>query len=202
MNRRLLAISIGSLLAAGALFAAIGSIRAAGEVGRLPQRFVAPPAWRADIVLVPSGDHENRRTSFAAALLLDGRVGRMVISGAGHGGDSAEVLAKVALDRGVPEDRLVIENRATNTYENMVFSKELIDALAIRKILIVTARLHARRAALTAERVFGNGVELKVEALEGAEPESALSRGREVAKIAAYAWKGLLPWSSALDLVR
>lgn len=55
----------------------------------------------------------------------------LILSG-GKGSDEklaeAEAMYSFALDRGVPKERMIIENRSSTTRENLVFSKALIDA--------------------------------------------------------------------------
>jgi uncharacterized SAM-binding protein YcdF (DUF218 family) len=50
---------------------------------------------------------------------------------------------------GVPNRAIVREEASTNTYENCVNSKPLLDARAVREVLLVTSALHMRRAMAT-----------------------------------------------------
>ena len=106
------------------------------------------PDWHAEVALVPSGD-PGYRVQRAVRLLIEERVDQIVISGAGIGGDSADVLAVQAkqLLPGVP---LVLERAARSTEENMrnvCVMDELTDVVSVA---IVTDQHHTRRAVLTA----------------------------------------------------
>lgn len=111
----------------------------------VPRPCDVDPNWSADTALVPSGD-PGYRTRFAVRLYSEERVEKVAISGAGHGGDAAEQLAKLArtLDAEVP---LVLETEARSTEENMANTCAL---LGEERVAIVTDRHHARRAYLTA----------------------------------------------------
>ncbi|NOL39935.1 YdcF family protein [Kribbella sandramycini] len=80
--------------------------------------------------------------------------------GQGPGEDVAEAHAMAAylIERGVPEDRVLREDRSTTTTENLLFSRELMVALKPKyRCLIVTNNFHAFRAALTARKTKVNG---------------------------------------------
>lgn len=165
----------------------------------VPQRLVRPSAWVGDVALVLSGDVENRRTLRAVALVKTGSVSRILISGAGAGGDSAVYLAAVAVNAGVSPGSIVVEGWARSTFENIVYSAPILETLGARRVVLVTSRRHARRAALIAEHHLG-GMEIRVEVVpdsgEGAHLAAALS---ESAKLIVSAVRG---WASLASLVR
>jgi uncharacterized SAM-binding protein YcdF (DUF218 family) len=58
------------------------------------------------------------------------------------------------LSRGIPEDMIIEENRSTNTFENMSFSKEIIESRQKdAKIAFSTTNYHVFRSGLFARRV-------------------------------------------------
>lgn len=65
---------------------------------------------------------QEKKTGRAPALILSG--------GQGKGEDipEAEAMKRYCLDKGVPEDRLIAEDKSRNTYENFLFTKEITDA--------------------------------------------------------------------------
>lgn len=105
-----------------------------------------------DIALVLSGGPNYRRTRQAVALYEAGIVERIVFTGAGHGGDSAQRLARKAQRLGVPEQDMIIENQARSTAENFLNSCALQALDDAHFIAIVTDQFHAYRAWLTARR--------------------------------------------------
>ena len=68
----------------------------------------------------------------------------------------AEFLASVLIKNGVPEENVIKEERATNTYENAIFSKELIKEMGIevKTAILCPQAFHARRAFMTYSHLF------------------------------------------------
>ncbi|HYZ82899.1 MAG TPA: YdcF family protein [Bryobacteraceae bacterium] len=92
---------------------------------------------RADAIIA-LGTNDLRVAEFAAQLYCEG-YGKLLIctGGIAHQGDllatpwnrtEAEMYAEVARRRGVPPDRILLEPRATNTAENIRFSRALLAA--------------------------------------------------------------------------
>ncbi|TQS75602.1 YdcF family protein [Ornithinibacillus gellani] len=87
-----------------------------------------------------------------------------VIFTGGQGSDEAlaegEAMAAYALEKGLEKEHIIIENKAVNTYENLLFSKRLIEADASVKehsntyhTITVTNNFHVFRALLWARKV-------------------------------------------------
>lgn len=62
--------------------------------------------------------------SFAPYLLFSGGLGRLTADNFNK--SEAETFADIALDRGVPKDNIIVENKSTNTGQNVEFSKEIL----------------------------------------------------------------------------
>lgn len=105
----------------------------------------------ADVVVALAGGSE--RAVHAAELYLDGRAPRMIMSGCGS---SALKMAKLATNRGVDPGDIIIEDKAESTYENALFSREIMLAENFRSAIIVTSPYHTRRTKLVFDRVFRN----------------------------------------------
>ena len=87
---------------------------------------------KADCIIA-LGSHDTRVAERAAEVFLAGWAPLLVCSGhlgALTGGtwtrSEAAVFADVAAARGVPRDRILLEDRSTNTGENVVFSRRLL----------------------------------------------------------------------------
>ena len=65
----------------------------------------------------------------------------------------AEVMKAIAIDNGVPADAIVLEQAASNTYENVVFTDRILSANNWRRIALVSSPYHMRRALLTWRKV-------------------------------------------------
>lgn len=98
------------------------------------------------------------RILYAAELYREGKAERILLSGGSIEwlGDSsttpAEDMASILLDIGVPQDALIIENTSRNTYENALYTKELLEAEGIEQILLVTSAMHMPRAVALFEK--------------------------------------------------
>jgi uncharacterized SAM-binding protein YcdF (DUF218 family) len=115
---------------------------------------------KADCILV-LGSHDTRVAERGAEVLLAGWAPLLVFSG--HLGTltsgmwsrpEAEVFAEVAVGRGVPRDRILIESRSTNTGENVDFSRQLLAERGIRpkKAIAVQKPYMERRTLATFAR--------------------------------------------------
>jgi uncharacterized SAM-binding protein YcdF (DUF218 family) len=111
----------------------------------------------ADVILA-LGANDLRVASFAAELYRQGFGKWLVCSGGiAHQGDllatpwdrtEAEMYADIAVAQGVPRDRILLETRATNTAENMRFSRALLaeKGMEVHNIVIAVKPFMQRRA--------------------------------------------------------
>lgn len=58
----------------------------------------------------------------------------------------AEVMADYCIKAGVPADKLMLEKKAQNTYENALFARKIMKAHRYRTGTIVTSDFHIHRA--------------------------------------------------------
>ena len=90
-----------------------------------------------------------RRVILAARLYHSGRAPLVLISG-GRQRDMpcavADVMAELAVDLGVPRSRVLVETASGNTCENAAFSDPILRSLNAGRLVVVTDRLHMRRA--------------------------------------------------------
>ena len=97
------------------------------------------------------------RLRVAKDYLLENEHSRVVVTG-GQGTDElipeAHAMENFLVENGIEEDRIIVEDKATSTFENMKYSKELImeEGTVSPKVLIVTNKHHIFRAKLLAER--------------------------------------------------
>jgi len=132
--------------------------------------FIALPPWPllaqwlvvnnrpepADVIITLSGDSE--RDLYAAELYRKGMAPKIIMTGCGS---EAARMAKRAVRAGVPEKDVLLEQKAESTYENAVFSKEIVLREKWESAIVVSSSYHMRRSKLVFERVFKNtGVRL------------------------------------------
>ncbi|MDZ4994746.1 YdcF family protein [Clostridium perfringens] len=94
--------------------------------------------------------------------------GEIIVSGGQGPGETiteAEAMTKYLIEKGIPQNRIILENKATSTYENLKYSKEIIENLSGKpikdlNILVITTDFHAMRSELLAKRNGYGNVEL------------------------------------------
>ena len=112
---------------------------------------------KADCI-VGLGSHDTRVANRAAELFLEGWAPLLVFSG--HLGSltsaiwtrsEADVFADVAMRRGVPRERILLESRSTNTGENVDFTRRLLAerGLTPRRAIAVQKPYMERRTLAT-----------------------------------------------------
>jgi uncharacterized SAM-binding protein YcdF (DUF218 family) len=67
--------------------------------------------------------------------------------------NEVETMKKIAVESGVSPKDILLENRASSTYENFVFSQIILKKNGLKSVIIVTEPFHAARAALVAEKL-------------------------------------------------
>ena len=96
---------------------------------------------------VPNGNG-LRRVFRGVQAFTAGRAPLFVITGGKAGGlcAVADAMADVARDLGVPPEKMVVERESTSTHENGELVAPMLRERNVRRILLVTDRLHMRRA--------------------------------------------------------
>ena len=116
----------------------------------------------ADAVMVLCS-HDTRVAERGAELFLQGMAPLLIFSG-GLGSitrhllttPEAEVFAAIAEGAGVPRDRMLVENRSTNTGENVLFTKRLLAerGLDLQHFILVQKPYMERRTFATFKKVW------------------------------------------------
>jgi len=108
---------------------------------------------KSDCIVV-LGSHDTRVAKRGAEIFLEGFAPLIVFSG-GYGKltkhiwntTEAEKFARIAMDMGVPETSILIEDKSSNTGENILFVKDLINnkKIKVQKIIAVNKPYMERR---------------------------------------------------------
>lgn len=116
----------------------------------------------ADAALVLCS-HDTAVAARGAQLFLDGFAPLLIFSG-GLGGitrrfwsePEADRFANVAIRMGVPPERIIVENRSTNTGENVSFTKALLSERGLdpQRFILVQKPYMERRAYATFRKVW------------------------------------------------
>ena len=112
---------------------------------------------KSDCILV-LGSHDLRVAERGAELYLQGWAPLLIMSG-GLGRltqemwsePEADKFAKIALEMGVPKEAILIENKSTNTGENILFTQQLLqkENLAPERFIVVQKPYMERRSFAT-----------------------------------------------------
>lgn len=112
---------------------------------------------KADCILVLGG-RDLRVAEWGARLFLQGWTSLLVVSGGAVGftkrvwrTSEAEKFAEVAIRIGVPKEKILVENKSTNTGENILFSRKSLESNGImcKKIIAVHKPYMERRTFAT-----------------------------------------------------
>lgn len=118
---------------------------------------------QADVIIALSGGTE--RELYAAELYRLGYAPRIIMSGIAPG---AQSMARRAIEVGVPCSGIVIEDKSESTYDNAVFTREIVLQQNFKSAIVVSSAYHMRRSKMVFERVFkGTGVKLVFCAAKG-----------------------------------
>jgi len=112
---------------------------------------------QADVAIVLGaavwGEHPSpglrERLNLALSLYREGYVPYLLVSGGlgeGKTVHEATVMKRYLKEQGVPEERILLENQARNTYENLLYSQRLMAQHQMESALIVSHGYHLARA--------------------------------------------------------
>jgi len=167
---------------------------------------VSAPATQADAIVVfaggvgesgRAGGGAQERLKQAIDLYKAGRAPAMILSsGYVYSLREVEVMRATAIDLGIPPSAVILEERATNTYQNVTFVRDILHERHWRKILLVSSPYHMRRALLVWKRQAPDVEVVPTPAPEsqfyqhgrGASFEQARAIAQEYVAIAAY-WR-------------
>lgn len=115
---------------------------------------------KSDCILA-LGSHDTRVAERGAELYLQGWAPLLIFSG-GLGNftkdlweeKEADLFAKIAIDMGVPQKDIIIENKSTNTGENILFTQQLLKEknLHPQSFIVVQKPYMERRSYATFKR--------------------------------------------------
>jgi len=113
---------------------------------------------KADVIVVfgggvgetgSPGKSTIERARYAVKLYKDGYSGRIIFSsGYTYIYNDAENMKLFAISMGVPERDIILEEKANSVYENVIFSKELLDKNKWHSVLLISSPYNMRRAEL------------------------------------------------------
>jgi uncharacterized SAM-binding protein YcdF (DUF218 family) len=113
-----------------------------------------------DAIVAISGGDTSARTDEAVKLYKNGWSDTLIFSGAAldkSGPSNAAAMRSRAIEAGVPEAAIMIEEYGATTKENAANTQKIFQANEITSVILVTSAYHQRRANLEfSERVSGS----------------------------------------------
>lgn len=128
--------------------------------------FLKSKPQKADLALVFGTCHQEAinkvfelyRNKLVSKILVSGGINRVT------GENEALEMGNKLIRLGVKKDDLILEDKSTNSLENVLFSKQIIDEKIgfnkIKKIIAVVKHYHSRRAMMTLKKHLSNAIEL------------------------------------------
>ena len=116
---------------------------------------------RADATIAVSGGDTLSRTLEAVRLYQDGWAPVLIFSGAAKdrkGPSNAEAMRTIAIGQGLPPDVVSIDELSETTKQNASEVSNIVAALSLNKVILVTSPYHQRRAFLEFQHRMGTDV--------------------------------------------
>jgi uncharacterized SAM-binding protein YcdF (DUF218 family) len=142
---------------------------------------------------VLSGGRPSRtleaRVRHAARLYREGRVSLLIPTGGlgDHPPSEAKVMARILREEGVPEDAVLLEDRALNTWDSAGLVARMAEELGVSSVVLVTDPLHCVRTAAAFRKA---GLKAWAEPVYSSPMWRGkwLRRGQLIREIGALAW--------------
>lgn len=96
----------------------------------------------------------DRRIERGVNLYKDKMATNIIVTGLGSGKISEALGMKRKLIKlGIPEEHILLEEKAKNTYENLTFSKEIMNLKNFKTAIIVSDRYHLARIKMICKNI-------------------------------------------------
>ncbi len=69
---------------------------------------------------------------------------------------SADLMEKRLIEFGIPKNRILVQDNSKNTYQDAVYSKELLKKYKFDKVYLVTSAMHMKRSLDIFKKIFKN----------------------------------------------
>ncbi len=100
---------------------------------------------------------EEMSARLVTAVRLQQRLNIPIIISGGkvykHKAGEASIVKRLLMDLGVPEEKIIIEDKSRDTIENAKYTKEICKKYGFKKPILVTSAYHIRRAVMSFEKV-------------------------------------------------
>lgn len=97
---------------------------------------------------------ELHNMKLADKIILSGKLSKTLFD---NKFNESEVMKKYLLSKGFPEEKIILEGKSRDTFENAYLSKIIVDKNNWKKIIVVTNEFHMKRAKKIFKFIFGKG---------------------------------------------
>ena len=116
------------------------------------------PPQKADVIVVFGGYGESgyanfsfqQRVNDALKLFKSGYAQKILVSsGVEHKIKESNLMRALLKDKGVPDSSIILSDGASNTYESVIQSSEMLKNNGWNSVLLITSKYHSQRAKMT-----------------------------------------------------
>jgi uncharacterized SAM-binding protein YcdF (DUF218 family) len=96
------------------------------------------------------------RVEHGAKLVQSGLAKFLIVSGGSDvedGANEASAMREMALQSGISSSQIILEPKATSTFENLAYSKMILEQRNLKSVIVVTEPYHMPRAAMIARKL-------------------------------------------------
>lgn len=90
--------------------------------------------------------------------------------------EEAKYMARLASERGIPPEKLIVDGRSENTIDNAYYAKLVCLELGITDIILVTSSFHMERSLEIFRHMFGDAFTIRSHCSVEEVPEATLKR--------------------------
>lgn len=128
--------------------------------------FIEAKPQKADLIFIFGTATYKNVAEKAYELYKKGLASKIMISGGLNeitNENESKMISEELISLGVKRKDIILEDKSTNTLENVLFSKKVIEEKIgfknIKKVLLVVKNYHSRRAMMTFKKYFPKSVE-------------------------------------------
>lgn len=134
---------------------------------KITEYIFLPSRYRqTDLIFIFGTRHTEKIVAKVKSLYSKGLTNYVLVTGGINkitGENEAECLAKALTRAKIPKSKILIENKSTNSLENVLYAKEILikNKLLhqIKSITVISKNYHIRRALMTLKKHFPKGIE-------------------------------------------
>jgi uncharacterized SAM-binding protein YcdF (DUF218 family) len=111
---------------------------------------------KADVIVILGGDNNGERVKEGVSLFKQGYAKHLLMSGGPLAWrlTSAQLMKKQAMESGIPEKAIILEDRSRSTREDAEFCLPIVQKHKFGSVIVVTSSYHTRRSAGVFKKIY------------------------------------------------